>query len=259
MRPIKSTAKPLEINSDDEFIRQRLRRIRDTAVLHAEHEAANGSLYRWWWECLRESEDYAAALRGERGEPYAGVARDFGQLGSHFTLWWEETGRFLFGTAVYSAHVVDMETEQPRIAAGTMEVWRDEARPSLYLRIPLTLDRREIMREVGELVDHALSKRASDIAAASTPRRTFYPDQRIRLDTIKTLLAVWRARKGTDEQWWQTGERLGYWPQFTCQPNDHDTEIKRKRRIMTLTVQRFHKTAAKLIGYAAVGDFPRVK
>jgi hypothetical protein len=245
--------------NNDVLKKKRLARIKSVQTLFDEHKAANESLYRWWWECLRESEEYAAALRGERGEPYAGVAADFGQLGEHFTFWWEEAGRFLFGPAVYDAHVADLDAETPRRIGGAMAVWRDEARPCLYLRIPLTHDRRAIMREVGELVDTALSKRASDIAAASTPTRTFYPDQRIRLDTIKTLLAVWRARKDTEEQWWQTGERLGYWPQFTCQADKDEAEVKHKRRIMTLTVQRFHKTAAKLIDYSARGDFPRVK
>ena len=140
-----------------------------------------------------------------------------------------------------------------------MVVWLDEARPNLDLRIPLTLDRREILRQVDAMVASQHAKRAEEIKAALSPRRGFYPDQRIRRDTIETLLEVWRARKDTDEAWWQTGERLGHWPQFTPTPEDDAAEAKRKRRLMTLTLQRLHKMAANLIDYAARGDFPRVK
>lgn len=253
------TTKPLNSLSSDAATRRLLRLLKRDRLLAQEYDAASKSLYRWWWACLRESEDYAAALHGERGEPFRGVAQDFGDLDEAFPLWWLRTGRMLFAEQVHPATVAEVDELKTAQDGNWLLATRDAARPSLYLRIPLTEDRRDIMRQVAELVDQAQTKRHHEIEVATQPRRTFYPDQRIRLDTIKTLLAVSRARKDTDEQWWQTGERLGYWPQFTCQPSDDDAEIKHKRRIMTLTVQRFHKTAAKLIGFAAKGDFPRVK
>ena len=75
---------------------------------------------------------------------------------------------------------------------------------------------------------------------------------------INTLLKVWRARKAA-EGWCEIGERLSLRPEFTVQPDDDADTIKHKRRMMTLTVQRYHKMAATMIDFAARGDFPRVK
>ena len=253
------TTKSLNSLQSDAANRRLLRLLKRDRLLAEEYDAASQSLYRWWWECLRESEDYAAALRGDRGEPFSGLVQDFGDLDEAFPLWWLRKGRMLFAEQVHGATVAELEELRTAKDGNWLLATRDAARPSLYLRIPLTEDRRDIMRQVAELVDQAQTKRHHEIEVATQPRRTFYPDQRIRLDTIKTLLAVWRARKDTEEQWWQTGERLGYWPQFACLPADDEATIKHKRRIMTLTVQRFQKTAAKLIDYSARGDFPRVK
>ena len=253
------TTKSLNSLQSDAANRRLLRLLKRDRLLAEEYDAASQSLYRWWWECLRESEDYAAALRGDRGEPFSGLVQDFGDLDEAFPLWWLRKGRMLFAEQVHGATVAELEELRTAKDGNWLLATRDAARPSLYLRIPLTEDRRDIMRQVSDLIDQALAKRRLEIQAATTPKRTIYPDQRIRLDTIKTLLAVWRARKKNAEQWWQTGERLGYWPQFTCQPTDDEATIKHKRRIMTLTVQRFHKTTTKLIEFAAKGDFPRVK
>lgn len=236
-----------------------VRLLRRDRLLEDEWEAVSGSDVKWWWECLRESEDYAAALRGERGEPFKSMADDFGELEESFPVWWLRRGRLLFAEQVLHAKAAEL----PELLTAKDGVWfvttRDKARPSLYLRVPLLSDRREIMRQVGELVDHALQKRQDEIAAALRPKRTLRTSQRLRRDTLQTLLAVWRARKSTDEPWWLTGERLGYWPQFKCLPSDDEDAIKQKRRIMSLTVQRHHRMATKLIEFAARGDFPRLK
>jgi hypothetical protein len=222
-------------------------------------EALRNEHYRLWWDCLRESEDYAAALRDERGEPYASVADDFGPLGEDYPLWWFERGRLLFGEQVHHAAVAELDVLRVTERGDRMVAWRDRARPSLYLRIPLTLERRDITRQINELLDLQLAKRATEIAAARHPRRTIYPDQRMRINTIETLLRVWRARKDTIDEWWETGEWLGVRDEFNCLPQDDAATVKRKRRLMTQTVQRYHHMAAKLIQFAAMGDFPRVK
>lgn len=247
---------------DPNLLRNRtnLRELQRRDLINEEYEAlSKQALYRLWWECLTLSEDYAAARRKERGEPFASVAEDFGELGGHFELWWLERGRMLFGEQVHHATVAELDVLRVTERGDRMVAWRDRARPSLYLRIPLTLERRDIIRQINELLDFQLAKRAHEIDAAKHPRRTIYPDQRMRIATIETLLDVWRARKSTDEEWWQTGERLGVRDEFNCHPGDDAATIKRKRRLMTQTMQRYHHMAAKLIQFAAMGDFPRVK
>jgi hypothetical protein len=240
--------------------RGNLRDFTRIGVIKEEYEeVTKQGLYRLWWACLTLSEDYAAARRGERGEPFASVAEDFGELGGHFELWWLERGRLLFGEQVYHATVAELDVLRVTERGDRMVAWRDRARPSLYLRIPLTLERRDIIRQINELLDFHLAKRAHEIDAAKHPPRTIYPDQRMRIATIETLLKVWRARKDTIDEWWETGEWLGVREEFNCKPDDDAATIKRKRRLMTQTMQRYHHMAAKLIQFAAMGDFPRVK
>lgn len=227
--------------------------------LREEYLAAANSLYRWWWESLRESEDYAAALRGERGEPFASMAKDFGELGDDFALWWLSRGRILFGQQVHPFTVGEVDVLDGGSTSDRMTIWKDAARPTLYLRIPLTLERREIMSQVGELVDLNQQKQLVAIQATKEPRRAIYPDQRIRPATIKTLMEVWRLRKNTGEDWWKIGENLALRDDFTTHPNDSELTVKRKRRLMSQTVHRYHAMAGKLIEFAARGEFPRVK
>lgn len=234
-----------------------------------EYSAARDTLYRRWWECLTESEDYQRALSGELGEPWAGMARDFGDLDQTFMAWWFDRGRYLFADEVYTPSVRRLRPFVP--AKGSemgyvplpsqdlMLTWHDTARPMLNLAIPLTLDRSEIVRQVERLVKSAKQRSVEATEAGQSPRRNLYPDQRIRMATIDTLLRIWRARKASNEEWWQIGEREKLRDQFTCQPDDNAETIKRKRRLMTLTVQRYHKMAGALIDFAARGDFPRVK
>lgn len=249
--------------------RQIITRYQKVTALHEELVAAQHSLYQRWWECLKESNNYQRALEGELGEPWFGMARDFRDLTGAFAVWWYETGRYLFAQQVYSPPVRRLEpfVTEPNTqleyplskAQDLLLTWQDTARPMLNLAIPLTLDRSEIVRQVEQLVKTAKNQSPEAIEAAQTPRRSLYPDQRIRLSTIDTLLRIWRARKATDQEWWQIGEREKLRDQFTCQPNDDTETIKRKRRLMTLTVQRYYKMAAAMIDFAARGDFPRVK
>lgn len=258
--PFMKPPRPLPNDPNLLINRANLRDFARIDVIKDEYEEViKQALYRLWWECLTLSEDYAAACRGKRGEPFASVASDFGELGHDFLLWWFERGRLLFGEQVHHAKVAELDELRVTERGDRMVAWRDRARPSLYLRIPLTLERRDIIRQINELLDVQLAKRAEEIAAAKHPRRMIYPDQRMRIGTIETMLAVWRARKSADEDWWQTGERLSVREEFSSKPGDDAATIKRKRRLMTQTVQRYHHMAAKLIQFAAMGDFPRVK
>lgn len=214
--------------------------------------AAMDSLYRWWWECLKESAEYDEALRGKLGQPWAGMAADFGELEDSFSDWWMVRGRGLLGDQVYQPAVLRL--------SSAAEFVKDDVRPNMLLEVPLTTSRKEIIKQFTQLLDEALVKRPERSARGSGIRRELYPDQRMRLETIKSLLEVWKARKGADDEaWWQTGERLGHWTQYHSLPNDDAAAIKEKQRLMTLTVQRLHRMATALIDFAAKGDFPRVK
>lgn len=233
-------------------LRDKLVQLRASPRLVAELEAATDGLHHWWWVCLRESDDYARALAGELPDPWAGVARDFGELGDVFGVWWLTRGRQLFGPEVRQPEV--MKLNDPK------EFVSDDIFPNMLVEVPLTLPRKDIIKQFTRLLDMTLDKQAPPAGSPSGIPRHLYPDQRTRPETIKSLLEVWRARKaGGDEAWWETGERLGHWPQYHAGKGDGPEAIKDKRRLMSLTVQRLHRMASALISNAAKGYFPRIK
>lgn len=207
--------------------------------------------YTLWWKCLRESEDYAKALRGELGEPWAGMAADFGELEPRFEIWWILRGRQLLGNEVYQRRVVELASPDQYV--------KDDMGPNMLVEVPLTVARKDIIKQFTEVLDITLAKQYEPKTNPSGIRRQFYPDQRMRPGTVEQLLKVWRARRGATEDWWETGERLGYWPHYHCLPEDDEAAAKEKRRLMSVSVQRLHRMAASLIKFAAMGDFPRVK
>ena len=222
--------------------------LRDNSVARAQYEAASSGLLRLWYEALRESDDYALAQRGELGEPWASMHKDFGSLEDSFASWWVTTGRRLFADTVYNGQVRQFELKQ---LPDT-----DPLQPSIFVEIPLGLSRAQITREFHKLLDAVLGPEEHR-ARPRKPRR-FYKDQRLKLPTIKNMLAVWRLRKqGID--WHTIGEQLMLSPSFAASSSDDEATVKEKRRLMSITTQRLHRMAGALIDNAARGDFPRVK
>lgn len=82
----------------------------------------------------------------------------------------------------------------------------------------------------------------------------------MRLDTLRVLFDVWQVRKAEPGVPWHTiGGKLRLSPVFIPKPSDDATEVKYKQRCMTTVVQRHYRKAEALIGFAARGDFPRLK
>ena len=215
--------------------------------------AARDSLYYWWWRFLKESPEYLAAQFGQVAkEPWASVARDFGNPRADFETWWYRTGRMLFAeqTSVPRVRVLE-EREQ---------VSHELSNRSLFVEIPLTIKRTTILRQLNRLLDANHPGSSLRVYSHSTARRGLYPHQRIRLTTFPVLLDVWEAFKSLPERpAWQIGEDLRLSPIHIVGSNDSDDEVKYKHRMMSLTVQRLHRRAKSLIDFAAKGDFPRFK
>ncbi len=218
--------------------------------LREELTATNHSLYPLWRECLTESEEFARALAGEPVDAAVkAMAADFGALRPSFLEWWILRGRQLFAAQLYTPHVSHVPSER----LDKFDVY-----PVLYIKVPLQLSRKDVNKQLTELLDFEFDK-AKLAADQITPKRQLYQDQRLRRASIDMMLRAWRARKHTTDEWWQTGEQLELNTEFVCQPDDHAETLKRKQRLMSLTTQRLHRTAASLIHFAARGDFPRVK
>jgi hypothetical protein len=230
-------------------IKEELRLLRSNSVAQAQYDAASSGLLRLWYDALSESDDYARALRGELGEPWASMAKDFGPLEDSFARWWVTRGRHLFADAIYKGEVRQFGLSH---LPDT-----DPLHPAIYVEIPLGLSRSQITRELNKLLDKVLGEDDED-RPRPPKRRKFYKDQRLKLPTIKNMLAVWRLRK-QGQDWHDIGEQLKLSATFAVNPNDDEDTAKDKRRLMSITTQRLHRMAAALIDYAARGDFPRVK
>jgi len=231
-------------------IKRELELIRHNAVALAQYEAASEGLLRLWYEALRESDDYARALRGELGEPWASMAKDFGPLEDNFPHWWVTRGRHIFADTIYKGEVRQFDLKQPPDTEPSL--------PAIYVEIPLGLPRSQITRELNKLLDKVLGSDDDEDRPRPPKRRKFYKDQRLKLPTIKNMLAVWQLRKqGVD--WHVIGEQLKLSPTQAANPNDDEDTAKEKRRLMSITTQRLYRMAGALIENAARGDFPRVK
>ena len=220
-----------------------------------ELEAAKSSLIYPWWQCLRRSADYEKALRGELGTPWDEVARDFGQLENQFDTWWVLHGRYLFANLVYTPKVRGMPPDK--------SVLTEQARPTLYIEVPLTLPRKALNKQIEQLLDVELAK-SQHLIAAAAPQRGFYADQRMRRNTIEQMLLVWDERQDLDEReggtnWWSIGEKLNLSKDHVCLASDDAETRKTKQRMMSLVTQRLYRMSEAMIKFAAMGDFPRVK
>lgn len=235
-----------------EQTRENLQLLKHNPSVMDEYRSAHDGLMYQWWRALMLSDEFAAAQRGERGEPWAGVVADFGNLYGDFGLWWMHRGMNLFARSVHLPNVRRLAPDEP--------VVNDPVRPTLYLAIPLDLGRQVISRQINQLIDK--ERAAFGIGEDEDPaptRRDFYPDQRLHLPTIKKMLDVYETRKKTKLEWWQIGEQHDVSEAAKPADSDDADTLKQKRRLMTLATQRLHRMATALIDFAARGDFPRIK
>jgi hypothetical protein len=229
-------------------IKAELALIEGNEIARSQYLAASEGLLALWWTALSESDDYARALKGELDEPWASMAKDFGPLEKNFVLWWVTRGRHLFADTIYKGEVRQFDLKH---LPDT-----DPLHPAIYVEIPLGLSRSQITREFNKLLDAVLGD--DEDRPRPPKRRKFYKDQRLKLPTIKNMLAVWRLRKqGMD--WHDIGQQLKLSATFAANSNDDEDTAKDKRRLMSITTQRLHRMAAALIENAARGDFPRIK
>jgi hypothetical protein len=228
---------------------ENLQLLKHNPAAQEEFQAAMDGLMFQWWRALTLSDEFAAALRGERSEPWASVAKDFGPLYGDFGIWWAQRGMNLFARSVHVPTVRKMLPSEP--------ILDDAVRPTLYLAIPLDLGRQVISRQINRLVDK--ERAAFGIDKDPPERRDFYTDQRLHLPTIAKMLDVYETRTNAKLEWWQIGELHDVSEAARPEHSDDADTVKHKRRLMTLATQRLYRMATALIDFAARGDFPRIK
>ena len=236
----------------DEQIKKILLLLKHDPGTQKEYQAALDGMICQWWRALKLSDDYAAAQRGELGEPWASMSSDFGELEDTFAIWWVYRGMEL-----YRWHIAEPSVRELPIGQVAEQ---PAAYPMLHLQVPLVLDKQTLSRQITQLVEEAQKRLGlGERSDEWVPRRGFYKDTRLHLPTITKMLDVWETKRDTDLEWWQIGEKLAVSESAASSADDDPQTAKEKRRIMTISTQRLHRMATALIDYAARGDFPRIK
>jgi hypothetical protein len=206
-----------------------------------ELEAAENSLYRWWWEFLKESPEYPPKGKHRQAGPIAELYRDFGQLGDSFREWWKRQGRRAFaepeGTGVRLLHNTADDGDGAEDTAEMLIV-------EVYMHVPreqIEEDFRILLRQ-----HHPGGKLEKDSLRRS--KRKLYPG-RVDKKALPNTLAVWRNAKKTEKPTERTFHAIG-----------RELGLKAGSRThLSKRVRDYFKKAKRLVHYAARGDFPRDK
>ncbi len=232
------------------------------------------SVYRWWWEFLRLSEDYWLVCQtstrtavGTRDSELARVYRRFGNIYEcSFEDWWLDRGGRVFQEREKFPQVQEVprhQAERQRSAPAVDRIWVD---------IPLKLSRRTIQRQLGKLLDAYEEQRLSNRLGLSTSDFKINPVQ-YRLHTLqqvhevyclhRELIAKPRAlkhlNKGADFEQradlFRIGKLLRVSPSNESLRGDPQEITKRQNR-MRASVSRLLRRSELLISNVEQGQFP---
>jgi hypothetical protein len=243
----------------------------------AELAEVETSVYRWWYEFLRLSEDYWFLCRQSRGgEPrtndkrFAQVYRDFGDVQLPFHHWWRIRGRRIFRETMAPSIVrlVNPNNVYPKSQSSR---WG-----SLIIEVPLSLTRNRIMRQVGKILDEHESERPRLRVEASNSKYPINP-VRYQLHTLQTthdVHCLYRELIQYPEARNLSRQERGFSPvnldvdQFRIGRILHlnraaerligdDREVARRKNTMRATVGRYLSRAKLLIANVELGEFPK--
>jgi hypothetical protein len=229
---------------------------------------ANVSVYRWWYEFLRLSEDYRYLCHVSRdGEPRTGdkrlvqVYKDFGDVFRlPFSAWWSRRGSKLFREKAAPAVVRAIDLQRPTLTAS-QDQWG-----SLLIEVPLSLTRMRIMREVGKLItDHQDVRPRSRLETSKSQ----YPINpvRFKLHTLQTIhevhclcrdLILNADRRTHSEEIDQF--RIGKILHLNRKAErliGEPADVARKKNTMRATVGRYLARGSLLIANVEIGAFPK--
>jgi hypothetical protein len=168
-------------------------------------ELARGSIYFLWWSYLRLSPVLWFAKKTgaiPRDNGIARVAELSGDLNEkNFSKWWSQTGKNIFAESLAPPLVkvlgVDVNVRSPMSTDDT-----------LYLEVPLSISKEEIVQQVREILKVNHAGRGLDLMDKSTAQFPLHT-HRYRLHRMETsywvLLYRLLYRQAFD---WQIGDRL---------------------------------------------------
>lgn len=219
-----------------------------------ELEEARSSPAYWWYQCLRANDEYRYCCRHNGKGPLAETFKDFGDvLTKSFRLWWLDDGRKLFQETAPLKKVQHIQSESD---IRQLFIESDE----LILKIPLTMRKQVVMRQIGRILKKAYEGREIDVWKTSTAKRKIIKSK-IRMSTVERLLEVWRVRQRYPTISLNAiAEKANI--EFDFQARSTTGELmdeKEEIRRTTIAVSRLLAQARNLIDNAGMGHFPSLQ
>lgn len=202
-----------------------------------ELEAAEKSLYGWWWRFLKESPEYPPKGKDRRNGPIASLYRDFGELGSDFEVWWQRKGRKVFGELAGTAvEVLYDSSDDGDDAPDTAEI--------LIVRILMHVPREQIEEDLRLVLreHHPGAALAKELLRRG--KRSLSLRKRRDEKALFNTLEVWkRARAQKTRNWMKIGRDL----KLTA----------KDPTALSTRVRQYYEKAERLMKFAARGQFPK--
>ena len=243
-------------------------------------QKANDSLYRWWWEFQKASQEYPAIREELAAEPEQLLkmqANDeaFGPLSHKFETWWEHGGRRKFaedGVPLISV-LSDISPDQ-----------KEEIRKNgIDIHLPMSIPKELILEQVAVMLEVYHLGDKLKVYEASTATIKIHPKERYREASYDLMIKIWKARqrypaftlphhrdpqstsrrKIWDVPWWRIYCEATEDPQLAAWLEDrqgHDTEAAAraaKRQKLTKLSEKLFEQADDLIRNAICGKFPK--
>ena len=251
--------------------------------LHKEIWAHNGvkpdqTLYRWWWEFLKASQEYPAVRRELardkiKKDAISDVENKFGKLGDDFNEWWKNKGSGLFS-----------EQGVPLVTV-LMPMPDNDAFKKLngvVVMIPLSINRQLIQEQLEYILDEYHAGNELKRHEASSAELTIYPRVNYPNTKYDVLINVWRERqkslKMKDERpWWEiycdatndTKLKQSLMPSKRAAKSNASRELSREelktlngklasdRKKYSRKAEVIYQQADVLLRNALIGEFPR--
>lgn len=210
-----------------------------------ELKAAEQSLYKWWWEFLRQSPEYPPKERGKKDPQIVRVYGIFGDLGDDFRTWWGARGRYAFceptGSSVgvlydsaWDGPDIDPEEDRRETTPEVLVVlvYKDRNQKHIIDDFRLALQKHHPGKELKE--DYF---KKAQIALFQKSRRD--------TKAFPRMLKAWQlAQKSQKPNWTWIGRQL---------TGGKASKAKNLNKI----AHQYYERAKKIMGYAARGEFPK--
>lgn len=217
-----------------------------------EIQLAKDSFYYLWWFYLKTAEEEGnfppnrQALANPDVQEFVNLVMP---LEDDFEAWWFARGRYRFRERLRVPHL--------RIPHDGQIVEQPADRTSLYIQIPLNIKKKEIIRQIGEVLDEYHFGDDLNVFDGSNAAIKFEPLEGVsQRDIEKALLIYRRMREDDCPTQYELGLEFDVSPQNVLKERDEALTASRKRENMVKAVRRLKSKANIAIQNAVLGRFP---